>query len=533
MAEPKLSREEVALIELGQTTISKSTAIALVATLLVTIIIVPVLQHIHELGEGKTPQMWTVFSHAPSEQAFQDYERALEDASIIGERVLPQMQRMLVGVGAGNEQAYLGSDGWLFYRSGFDFVTGRGFLEPEVLRARRLGGKSWDLPPEPDPTPAIVSFRDQLRERGIELIIMPTTVKPQLDPTGTVAAGAHPLHNPSFQKWLGQMNDAGVWVFDPSATLAAHRQPFLKTDTHWTASAMRAVAKELAASLVQHDAIGVWPGLPARAPLQLRSKPQSHQNLGDIAVMLRLPDNQELFEKETVALERVEAADGTPWSADESADVLLLGDSFSNIFSLESMGWGTHSGFAETLSLQLQRPLDRITINDAGALQTRRALRNELRRGRDRLACKKLVIWQFASRELAVGDWQVLELPKVETPAATRTAATIKARIAAKSTPPQPGSVPYKDCLIGVRLEAVTVVNGAWPDDEDKEAVLLYVMGMQNNAWTAVTKWQVGSEIELRVVPWEGAAEAVRSLNRRELDDDDLMLANPWFTVLR
>ncbi|MFT4839872.1 MAG: hypothetical protein ACI8UD_001785 [Planctomycetota bacterium] len=525
MAKPKLSREDVAMIELGQTTISRSTAIALVATLLVTILIVPIVQHIHEIGEGKTPQVWSVFTNPPSEQSFQEFERELEDASIIGERVLPQMQRMLVGIGAGNEQAYLGPNGWLFYRPGFDFVTGRGFLEPEVLRARRLGGKSWDLPPEPDPTPAIVSFRDQLRARGIELIIMPTTVKPQLDPTGTVAASQLPLHNPSFQTWLEQMNDAGVRVFDPCELLAAQQQPFLKTDTHWTATAMRAVAKELAA-IVKSD-------LPARAPLQLRSKPQAHQNLGDIAVMLRLPDNQKLFEPETVALERVEAADGSPWSVDESADVLLLGDSFSNIFSLASMGWGTHSGFAETLSLQLQRPLDRITINDSGALQTRRALRDELRRGRDRLAGKKLVIWQFASRELAVGDWQVLELPKVETAATVRTAVTIKARIAAQSTPPQPGSVPYKDCLIGVRLEAITVANGTWPDDEDKEAVLLYVMGMQDNAWTAATKWQVGSEIELRLVPWEGAPEAVRSLNRRELDDDDLMLANPWFTALR
>ena len=31
--------------------------------------------------------------------------------------------------------------------------------------------------------------------------------------------------------------------------------------------------------------------------------------------------------------------------------------------------------------------------------------------GRDRLAGKKLVIFQFAVRDLAMGDWRVVELP--------------------------------------------------------------------------------------------------------------------------
>ncbi|CAN0512682.1 unnamed protein product, partial [Discosporangium mesarthrocarpum] len=78
----------------------------------------------------------------------------------------------------------------------------------------------------------------------------------------------------------------------------------------------------------------------------------------------------------------------------------------------------------------------------------------------------------------------------------------------------------------------LTATAGEWPSDEDRDAVLLYVFGMKDNAWTPATEWQPGSEIELQLVPWEQAPEAVRSLNRRELDDDDLMLANPWFARL-
>ena len=166
------SREEVAMVELGQTTISRTTAIFAVVLLLLTITVVPVIQIVHEVGAGGAPQVLDLFTSAPSERHFHQFERTLEDASVLGQNVLPPMQAMLARVGCGNEQAYLAPDGWLFYRPGFDYVTGRGFLEPAVLRQRRLGGRSWEQPPQPDPLPAILQFRDQLRDRGIELVLI-------------------------------------------------------------------------------------------------------------------------------------------------------------------------------------------------------------------------------------------------------------------------------------------------------------------------------------------------------------------------
>jgi len=525
MAERKPSREEVALIELGQTTIGRPSAVTLVVALLVTIVVVPLVQHGCELAEGEAPQAWSVFTRAPSERSFAEYERELEDASVFGHAILPAMQGVLVHLGVGNEKAYIGRDGWLFYRPGFDYVTGRGFLEPDVLRARRLGGKSWERAPQPDPMPAILAFRDQLAERGIELVLMPTTVKPQLDPTNRTD-GPRPLQNPSYERWLAQVRAAGVRVYDPGPLLAGLERPFLKTDTHWTATAMRAVAAQLA------DEVRAL--LPPGTDAGYRSAPRSHSALGDIAVMLRLPDGQRTFAEEQVELEAVSQANGTAWQPERDADVLLLGDSFSNIYSLESMGWGVQAGLAETLALQLQRPIDRITINDGGAVQTRRALADELRRGDDRLAGKRLVIWQFAGRELAVGDWQVLDLADAPATAKQpRAPVEVRARITSVATPPQPRTVPYKDCVIGVRLAVTAAVAGTWPATEERDAVLLYVVGMRDNVWTDAARWQPGDDVDLRLVPWEQAPESVRSLNRRELDDDDLMLANPWFAELR
>ena len=132
--------------------------------------------------------------------------------------------------------------------------------------------------------------------------------------------------------------------------------------------------------------------------------------VGDIARMLKLPESQSIYQPETVTIHEV-LAGNAPWRPSKTADILLLGDSFSNIFSLGALGWGESAGFAEHLSRALGgRPLDIILRNSDAAFATREMLSRELARGRDRLAGKKLVVWQFATRELAFGDWKMLEM---------------------------------------------------------------------------------------------------------------------------
>jgi alginate O-acetyltransferase complex protein AlgJ len=66
---------------------------------------------------------------------------------------------------------------------------------------------------------------------------------------------------------------------------------------------------------------------------------------------------------------------------------------------------------AEQLSFELGAPVDKLAVNAGGAFGARERLLEELSSGTDRLAGKRLVIWQFAERELAVGDWKLLSLP--------------------------------------------------------------------------------------------------------------------------
>jgi alginate O-acetyltransferase complex protein AlgJ len=127
--------------------------------------------------------------------------------------------------------------------------------------------------------------------------------------------------------------------------------------------------------------------------------------------MLRLPADQTLFAADQVTTHMVLDAAGRPWRRDPDAEVLLLGDSFTNVYSDPALGWGRGAGLAEQLSFVLGRPIDKLALNAGGAHATREALARALGTGRARLEGKRLVIYQFATRELSGGDWRPVALP--------------------------------------------------------------------------------------------------------------------------
>jgi alginate O-acetyltransferase complex protein AlgJ len=352
------------------------------------------------------------------------FERALEDNSVIVSWVLPRFQSVLAGAGGvGNEQAYigrqvLGADGkarrWLHYRPDVDLATSRGFLDPALLRVRQRGGDSSSEAVQPDPLRAIVAFKDDLKKRGIQLIVAPTPVKAQVHPetlSNRYSFGQSVLQNPSFEVWKQAVERAGVPVFDASDVLLREarrtkRAQYLETDTHWTPPAMQAVARELAAFIAARKL------LPNAQPEEYTTRETALSNTGDIAGMLKLPENSNLFAPQTVRIRQVLEPDGEIWYPRKNADVLLLGDSFCNIYSLAGMGWGEGAGFGEQLSFEMKRAVDSITNNAGGSHVTRERLVNELKAGKPRLRNKKLVVWQFAARDLLIGNWKVLRLPE-------------------------------------------------------------------------------------------------------------------------
>jgi hypothetical protein len=417
-------RERIAKIEIGHTDVSPVLAWVLIAVFLAVIATVPLVDLLtgRASNTGVTPgslaavgpvvrqEGWIAGSYALLRQMHQ-LEDGLERKSWLGAALLPRAQRVLTVLGVGNEKVYLGRDRWLYYTPDVQYVTGFPFLDRNVLKRRRLGGPAWENGPQPDPIPALLDFQRQLARRGIVLLVMPTPLKPMIEPEGLGAGSsvAPPLENPSWPDFVRRLGAAGLQIFDPSPLLAqekaAHGQPqYLRTDTHWTPQAMDLVARQLAERVRTLGHLG-----PAAGAGYFRQA-QNVSNTGDLAVLLTLPATHPLKEPESAAIQRVETAEGDQWKADPKSAVLLLGDSFTNIYSQSDLGWGTGAGLAEQLSYYLGRPVDRLALNSGGALNTRQRLAQDLATGNDRLAGKKVVVYQFAMRELAIGDWRLIAM---------------------------------------------------------------------------------------------------------------------------
>ena len=171
-------------------------------------------------------------------------EDDLEETSRVAQLVRPPAQYLLAAwLGAGNEQAYPGRAPWLFYRQDLDYLTTDSCLD-EAHRA-------------------ILHFRAQLDARGIQLIVMPTPVKPTVHPE---------RFSRHFERWPGPLQAAaypaliralarmGVLVFDPAGTLVEAKQEtgipqYLVTDTHWRPEAVQLTAERLRDFIAQHSAL--------------------------------------------------------------------------------------------------------------------------------------------------------------------------------------------------------------------------------------------------------------------------------------
>ena len=241
----------------------------------------------------------------------------------------------------------------------------------------------------------------------------------------------------------------------------------------------------------------------------------------DVRDFLKLPDSEKLFPKEYVSVREFKS------SFSRDSDILLLGDSFANIYSLDSMNWGRNGGLAENLAALLNKPIDVILRNDDGAFATRALLANELKRNNDHLAGKKIVVWEFAIRELTNGDWKLLNMSsggekqtdfmKIEIQK------TVTGTVLDISAVPQPFMAPYKDHILSIHLGNI---NGG------NNRVLVYTISMLDNKLQPAAQLRVGDTVKIRLEPWSKYESVYGSWTRSEFDNEELMMAEPCWGIL-
>ncbi len=557
------TREEQAKLEIGHTEISPSVQWMLCMVGLFTLFTVPSVQTSRDLrqhSEGRRenpwPQCCEIFDALPRAavafsahhgdgisktmqgnsvllQAIDKYEQDLKAESFLTQFILPPTQEILAYAGSGNEKGYVGRERWLFYRPGIDSCTGPGFLDPRQMARRAESGREWRPVTQHDPRAAILQFHRQLAERNFRLVLMPTPDKVTIHPekfSARYEGRRISVHNPSYPQFLAELEAAGVLVCDVTGVLAEYHERsgkpvYLATDTHWRPEAMELAVAELARCLEEQCVLGRT--AEERDCLQ---KSQDVKNLGDLAMMMNLRPNQGVFSEEVVTIRPVTDAAGMPWRPDPTAEVLVLGDSFANIYSLEMMNWGCAAGLAEQLSFALHRPVDTILRNDDGAYATREILSRELAQGEDRLAGKKVVVWQFAARELAVGDWKLLDMTlkqsrrPVDTAPPAGGALIVSGTIATKSSAPRAGQIPYAHHIFTLDLIDLQVHSGTLTES----TIAVYLFSLRNYQNTAAFSWPVGQRVKLQLQPWRpDYFRKYGRINRSETNNSEL--AQPWW----
>jgi alginate O-acetyltransferase complex protein AlgJ len=392
------------------TRIDRGTALGLVAAFLLIIVAAPLTDVLLDLSDEQEPVLMGLFRRAPTRENLKQLEDDLDSNSHLRSWVQPRLQEQLTRFGrVGNQKAVVGraQDGgaWLFYQPGVAYLAGPGFLSDDTIAARANTARiesGTEL--HPDPRPAILAFARALAARGIALVLFPVPDKAMLAPRELHGrdGGDTVANNPGFPRFLREMAAAGVAVFDltPAALRPGEPPRFLIEDTHWTPAFMTEAARGLAGFISGRVT------LPTRPDPGYTTRTSEVERVGDLVDMLKLPEAQRVFPARKVTLTEVLTREGTPFEPTVDADVLLLGDSFTNIYTQPAMGWGQAAGLGPQLALALRRPVDVIAQNDAGAFATRQLLARALAGGEDRLAGKKVVIWQFAMRELGVGDWK-------------------------------------------------------------------------------------------------------------------------------
>jgi alginate O-acetyltransferase complex protein AlgJ len=384
------------------TRISRRMAVAMTAAFVAVIVAVPAAQLAMELARGERPGVARLqpAGMVPSGAELAAFADTLRDDSLAAGAVRPGLRSLLVEVGGrGSASAIVGADGWLYFAPGVRATLGRGFLHGSPhARPARAGddapGQAHTVR-EADPRPAIRAFAARVRAAGGTLVLLPVPDKSAFYPRGSRPRAAR---NASFSSFVDEMRRDGIEVLDVGNLPPPAGEPrYLADDTHWTPQWAAAVARELADLARQH---GVF---VERSPLTTADVEISAA--GDLAELLGLPAAR----THAVKVRRVTRLDGQRIAPDHTSPVLLLGDSFTNIYSAAELGWGDGAGLAEQLSLELGGPIDWVARNDAGAHATRDLLARERASGTDRLIGKRLVIWEFADRELCTGNWRAVD----------------------------------------------------------------------------------------------------------------------------
>ncbi len=526
----------------------------------------PLWEHIAQAAKGKwnaTPvarlMSWRP-SHGPLIEHLHAVEKTLDHAGYAVALRQTVQAWLTHDAQQGNSKIFIGYNGMLFYQPDLNALTGYGPLKEEPFSVM----KDPDLAKLPLAKNVIIKFAAQLKERGISLLLVPVPLKPMIYPelvTGDIQYEW--MTHPEAGAFYTSLRSNGIDVLDLTANFARLRgqrrhvferapdpkdktavtqaqtqareltEVFLRQDTHWTPEAMRFSAEKVAA----HVKMNFPQAVHLRFNMIKAVDSVQRESIGDLVKLLDLENPGPSFASEQVLLQVIGES-----TEDRDSPIVLLGDSFVNVFDDPSLGFenpakpedNISAGFAQTLALRLQQPLDVIAMNGKGSTGVRKAL---AARPDDEVRAKKLVIWVIAARDLLLSrsaaraagiEWaDVAFNPKrgetaTEPVISSEARIVIEAKLVEKSKNQDPNGSPYRDALHTALYDVENVKEGTL----DAKQVLGVQWTFKNKQMQPTASSIPGRRYRLTLVPWESKKE-LQSINLQ--DDSTAYDATRWF----
>ena len=357
------------------------------------------------------------------------YEKEMEKVSIFANGIRPAFQFIYYALFSDlGDKGVLGRNGWFFYRPDVEYVT-----KNYVFDVRSKIVDANDRPFKENIVDSIVSFKNQLAERGIDLLVVIMPGKPSIYPdllNEKMSAGSAGTFSHSLQ-FNKELRAAGVETVDLFAAFAQERKRdvesgdsiYLHTDTHFRSRGVLAAAKAVADRVKQYP----W-YQPGATEYEVDTLIVNRD--GDIGTMTKLPamklrNLSFAFPSERTKCYQVwevtRDASGAVvdrvmcWDTKDnarigrvkrSAPIMILGDSFTRIYQTDapqSAGWASH------LARELSQPVFML-YNDGGASTLIRDAMVE--KHLDALPSKKLVVWEIVERDIRFGEggWRDVKL---------------------------------------------------------------------------------------------------------------------------
>ena len=510
--------------------IGKKACRLFIGIFLFIIIIPPLYRNIFEISaklqtdELNHDSSWTPvieLFNKKKNQSFKEHLKSFEknlETALFAEtpRKLTQSTLSLSPLKEGNRNVRIGKDGWLFLDEAIESLTGQGPFHDGPFPFQK-GGNS--------PVDAIKRFADQLDNFGARLILVSIPSKAMIYPEKINHNIKGPISHPDAQRLVSELNSLpNLDVLDLTRSLfnlKKDKKVFLKQDTHWTPEAMEEAAKIIANHIKSMD-INI-----DKVNLNPKQK-EGRKAYGDLVEKINIWDGA--FNQESVIAKPIKGN-----TRDRNSKIILLGDSFTNIYSSnEGLGWGNNAGLPEHIASNVGTPIDVISINGGGATKVRKKLAQRRGSSED-MKNKKVVIWAITCRDLFLSQEQCIDRniswenvsfdkrPLEKKP--TNNKITIRAKLIEKPKIPDPNQTTYKDLLYGADYEIIETISGQVPEEGKKIAIVNWAF--KNRVLLPSANYEIGSIRNLQLMPFEEMKDLQTLEQMYEGDNFDLFWELP------